>query len=117
VIRTGYGWTDREIVAQIERFGDDWVIGAYKRILSDRAREMHWAINVAQAARSPMSKKSSKSLRNYVRKLHNNVNAMTPWDKNSKLERLKALRDKSKQVTGEKALKASEDLVRKLGIA
>ena len=116
MIRTGYGWTDREIIAQIEQFGDDWVIGAYKRILSDRAREMHWAVNVAQAARTPMSKKSGKSLRNYVRKLHNNVSAMTPWDKSSKLERLKALKGKSTQAAGKKALKASEDLVRKLGM-
>ena len=101
-------------MTQIEEFGDEWVIGAYKRILSDRAREMHWAVNVAQAARSPMSKKSGKSLRNYVRKLHDNVSAMTPWDKSSKLERLKALRGQSAQTAGDKALKASEDLVGKL---
>ena len=79
---------------------------------------MHWEVNVAQAARSPMSKKSGKSLRNYVRKLHNNVNAMTPWEKNRKLERLKALKKGTKQTAaeGDKALKASEDLVRKLGM-
>ena len=103
-------------MTQIEEFGDEWVIGAYRRILSDRAREMHWAVNVAQAARSPQSKKSGKSLRDYVRKLHNNVSAMTPWDKSSKLERLKSLREKSTQVAGDEALKASEDFVKKLGM-
>jgi len=79
---------------------------------------MHWAVNVAQAARSPMSKKSGKRLRGYVRKLHNNVSAMTPWEKNTKLERLKALRANPKQAAeaGDKALKASEDLVKKLGM-
>ena len=77
---------------------------------------MHWAVNVAQAARSPMSKKGGKGLRNYVRKLHNNVSAMTPWEKSDKLSRLKSLKGKSKHAEGEKALRASEDLVRKLGM-
>jgi len=75
---------------------------------------MHWGINIAQASRSPSDKGSSKSLRNYVRKLHGNVDSMVPWEKQNKFERLKSLKENSKPVDGKQALKTSEELVNKL---
>jgi len=113
VIRKGYGWTDNEIIAQIEQFGDRWAIDAYRRILSDDALELHWAVNVAQAARTPMDKKSGKGSRTYVRILHRSIDKMTPWKGDSRLERLKALKDKGPD---KEALAATEKLVKTMGL-
>lgn len=75
---------------------------------------MRWQVNVAQAARTPMDKESSRGIRDYVRKLHQAVDGMTPWDKNDKLSRLKALKGKSLEAAGDEALKASEKLVKEM---
>jgi hypothetical protein len=84
-------------------------------IMSDRAREMHWEVSVAQASRSPTDKKSSKGMRGYVRKLHKAATSVAPWEEKSKLERLKALKT-PRAKTGDEALQASEEFAKKLGL-
>jgi hypothetical protein len=83
----------------------------YKRIMEDRAFELRWAINAAQAARTPQDKKSGQGLRNYVRKLHRALDSMVPWTRREKIDRLKRLKGHK---SGADAVAASEALVRKI---
>jgi len=84
--------------------------------MSDRAREWHWAINVAQASRTPSDKKSSKGMRDYTRKLHKAASSLAPWETEEKAGRLKALKNRPNGATGEEALSQSEEFARKLGL-
>ena len=72
---------------------------------------MRWLINVAQAARTPMDKKSGKGLRTYVGKLHKMVDSLLPWKKNSKVNRLKKIKEEGP--SGEEALRESEAFAKK----
>jgi hypothetical protein len=114
ILRRGYGWTDGVIVSHIEAYGSQWVIDTCKRLLEDEASDKRWLINVAQAAMTPMDKKSSKGLRRYVAKLHKMVDSFIPWRGDAKVNRLKALKEKG--TSGEDALKESEEFARKLGM-
>ena len=75
---------------------------------------MRWLINVAQAARTPMDKKSGKSLKGYVSKLHKMVSSMIPWRKTSKVDRLKKIKEQGP--SGDDALRESEAFAKKMGL-
>ena len=77
---------------------------------------MRWLINVAQAARTPMDKKSGKSIQSYVTKLHKMVDGLIPWRKKNNIERLKKLKGKELEASGEKALAESEAFAKSLGL-
>ena len=77
---------------------------------------MRWLINVAQAARTPMDKKSGKSIQNYVTKLHKMVDGLIPWRKDKNVERLKKLKEEGPGASGEKALAESEAFAKSLGL-
>lgn len=102
------------MVAHIRERGVAGVLDAYKRIQEDRALQLRWLVNAAQAARTPMDKGSSKGLRNYVRSLHRAIDGLVPWLKNAKLERLKRLKQQGKPDAA--ALEAAEQMVAKLGL-
>ena len=69
-------------------------------------------VNAAQAARTPMDKKSGQGLQSYVRKLHKAIDSMVPWQGRSKVDRLKRLKGKSNK----KALEESEEMAKQLGL-
>jgi hypothetical protein len=102
------------IVEHIETYGTNWVLDTYKLIAEDEAGDKRWLINVAQAAMTPMDKKSSRSLKRYVQRLHRMVDNLIPWRSEAKIERLKALKEKGP--SGDEALRESEEFAKKLGL-
>jgi hypothetical protein len=110
VVRRGYGWTDAQIIEHVETWGSDGLFACYKHIVEDRATEWRWMVNAAQAARTPMDKKSGQGLQGYVRKLHKAIDSMVPWVGSAKIERLKKLRG----TPDKKALEETEAMMKKL---
>ena len=109
-----YGWTPRQVVEQIEEYGEEWLIAMVRHIISDKVEDRRWLVAVAPLSRTPDSKKGARALQRYGRTLHSSLDNLVPWRKKEKRERL--LDQSQKPGSGSAAVKASERMAKEMGL-
>lgn len=91
-IRRAYGWTDEQILDQVELWGAEWLLETYKFVMEGEQREYKTLAMLAPLHRSPMSKKEADSLKRYSESVHKALDSLTPWKSTmqSRIEAAKA---------------------------
>lgn len=79
---------------QVERFGTEWLLEAWKYVREDKAEFYRMLLNIVPTARTPMDKKSAQNLSSYSKKLDRLVDSFAPWQ--NARSRAMRLRDKVK---------------------
>ena len=62
-----------------------WLFQTWRYIREDKIEFYQMLMSIAPVARTPMDKKSSKGLQNYVRKLSRSLESALPWKQKKKL--------------------------------
>jgi len=89
-IRKAYGYTDFDIIEHIGKFGQQWAIDAYESIMEDEDRYWQLMISSLPLARTPMDKKSSKSMGKYAKELQKSISRMlAPWIEQRRIEAIR----------------------------
>ena len=95
VIRSAYGYTDRQILDHIVEYGGRWAIDAYRMIQDDKNLEAQMLISIMPVARSPQTKKGGREMSRYIKDLRRGIErGLSPWVEQ---ERIKAIKERMKK--------------------
>lgn len=78
-LRQMYGYTEQEILGNIEIYGVDWVYSAYKTAREEEYLNRIWALNCSLAAQTPQSKKGASQSNKHVKNMYSFADSYVPW--------------------------------------
>lgn len=78
-IRTAYGWTDEQILDQIEMFGLSWFEETIKLIIEEKQSDYKMLAMLIPLGRSPFGKEDGAALKRYSDNVLKALDRMTPW--------------------------------------
>jgi len=89
-IRQAYGFTDEQILAHIEEYGEEWALESYRFIMEDKNLYWQTMTAVMPLARTPQDKKFAKSLRTYSKELRKTLEkTFAPWIEQKRIAAIK----------------------------
>jgi hypothetical protein len=78
-VRVAYGWTDEQIVEQVDLYGIDWLLDVWTMIREDMQRERAYLYNLIPLSQTPGTKEMVHKMDDYGRKLWNtHIQAIVP---------------------------------------